>query len=91
MKVHGQTVPTSQFQRGVVAGCSWAKDILKALISDIKERCAEVGLDLRDYVDDITTRETSEDIDTLAHRAHTGLQFAKQLICHAGLKDNEVK
>ena len=40
LKVHGQTVATGLFCQGVIAGCSWAKDILKVLIADIKVRCA---------------------------------------------------
>ena len=46
---------------------------------------------MRDYVDDIMLREVSHDIPTLIHKVHAGLQFAKQLIRHAGLKDNEAK
>ena len=46
---------------------------------------------MRDYVDDIMLREVSRDIPTLIHKAHAGLQFAKQLVRQAGLKDNEAK
>ena len=46
---------------------------------------------MRDYVDDIVLREVPHDIPTLIHKVYTGLQFAKQLIRHAGLKDNEAK
>ena len=46
---------------------------------------------MRDYVDDIMLREVSHDIPTLIHKVPAGLQFAKQLIRHAGLKDNEAK
>ena len=46
---------------------------------------------MRDYVDDIMLREVSHDIPTLIRKARTGLQFAKQLVRRAGLKDNEAK
>ena len=46
---------------------------------------------MRDYVDDSMLRELSHDIPTLIHKVHAGLQFAKQLIRHAGLKDNEAE
>ena len=51
----------------------------------------ERPIDLRDYVDDVMLRETSDDIDYLVHRAHFGSQCAKQFIREAGLKDNEAK
>ena len=37
IKVHGRTIRTGEFQQGIIAGCSWAKDILKTLISKIKK------------------------------------------------------
>ena len=46
---------------------------------------------MRDYVDDIMLREVSHDIPALIHKVRAGLQFAKQLIRMAGLKDNEAK
>merc|ERR1712110_1034050 len=91
IKVHGRTIHTGEFQQGIIAGCSWAKDILKVLIGDIKKRCDRLGLTLRDYVDDIMLREVSHDVDTLVHKAYAGLQYAKQLIRQTGLKDNEAK
>ena len=91
IKVHGQTIHAGKFHQGIIAGCSWAKDILKVLIADIKSSCADLGITLRDYVDDMMLRETSHDIQTLIHCAYTGLQYAKQLIRAAGLKDNEAK
>ena len=72
IKIHGRTIPTGQFQQGIIAGCSWAKDILKTLISAIKKDCDAAGLPMRDYVDDIMLREVSRDIPALIHKAHAG-------------------
>lgn len=51
----------------------------------------DVGIDLRDYVDDMMLREASDDIDLLVHKAHFGLQCAKMFIREAGLEDNEAQ
>ena len=53
VKAHGRTIRTGDFKQGIIAGCSWAKGILKMPIGDIKEDCDAAGLPLRDYVDDI--------------------------------------
>ena len=65
IKVHGRVIRTGEFQQGIIAGCSWAKDILKTIISKIKKDCGAAGLPMRDYVDDIMLREVSHDIPHL--------------------------
>ena len=44
VKVHGRVIRTGDFQQGIIAGCSWAKDILKTIISKIKHDCEAAGL-----------------------------------------------
>ena len=73
IKVHGRVIRTGDFKHGIIAGCSWAKDILKTIIRKIKNDCDAAGLPMRYYVDDIMLREVSHDIPTLIQKVYTGL------------------
>ena len=43
IKVHGRVIRTGEFQQGIIAVCSWAKDILNTIISNIKKTARPPG------------------------------------------------
>ena len=51
IKVHGATSRTLRAKAGIIAGCAFANDVLKAFLELIKE---VMQTECRDYVDDIT-------------------------------------
>ena len=51
IKVHGAASRTLRAKAGILAGCAFAKDVLKAFLDPIKE---VMQAECRDYVDDIT-------------------------------------
>ena len=51
IKVHGAASKTLRAKAGIIAGCAFAKDALKAFLEPIKE---VMQAECRDYVDDIT-------------------------------------
>ena len=51
IKVHGATSRTLRAKAGIIAGCAFAKDVLKAFLEPTRE---VMQAECRDYVDDIT-------------------------------------
>lgn len=73
--VHGAVARPRTRNHGLVAGCAFAKDILRASMAPIKTECLEVRP--RDYVDDITLRVGGDTTIECAAKLHALLQRLK--------------
>ena len=80
LTVHGASSHKFQGNRGLLAGCAFAKNVLKAFLEPIKQH---VTLVCRDYVDDITLTKRGPKDGAVITELYAQLQVAKQ-----GFTDN---
>lgn len=69
---HGAVVMPRTRNHGLVAGCAFAKDVLKASIATVKKECPEGRP--RDYADDITLGVKGDTTTGCAARMHDQLE-----------------
>ena len=86
IKVHGATSRTLRAKAGIIAGCAFAKDVLKAILEPIKE---VMQAECRDYVDDITIIARGYDHSYTITFFHEQLATAKNWLTQNNMVLNE--
>ena len=88
IKLHGAASRTLRAKAGIIAGCAFAKDVLKAFLEAIKE---VMQAECRDYVDDITIIARGHDHRYTIPFFHEQLTAAKKLLTQSNMVLNEKK
>ena len=84
--MHGATSKQMRAQAGLIAGCAFDKDILKAFLEPIKK---VISAECRDYVEDITIIAKGTKAQKVVPDFHEQLQKAKNWLTPKNMVLNE--
>jgi len=89
VRAHGAVALPVKGNHGLIAGCAFAKDVLKAFLKE----AAEVArpLHFRDYVDDMTLMTVGSTGDLAARSLHRGLGRVKHVLRRDNMILNDTK
>ena len=89
IRVHGAVAKPARGRHGLIAGCSFAKDILKAFLVPISALAR--GTTFRDYVDDMVITSTGKQADQAVNKLIKDLRQIKKALREDNMQLNEAK
>ena len=89
VRAHGAVAAPVEGHHGLIAGCAFAKDVLKAFLMGAAREARP--LHFRDYVDDMTLLSVGPTGTLAAHAMHRGLSRVKRMLRADNMLVNDEK